>query len=98
MIRVTAHAGGANFAVKVVPGASRDRVMGALGDALKITVSKPPSGGDANRAVIALLAKHLDLQKAQIQIVRGQTSARKEILVTGCDIQDLSRKLGALEG
>ena len=59
-VSVTQVAEGAQFAIKVVPGASRDRIVGVLGSALKVAVSKPPQGGAANRAVVELLAEALE--------------------------------------
>ena len=43
--------GGVRFPLKVVPGSSRDRIVGLLGDALKIAVSKPPADGAANKVI-----------------------------------------------
>jgi len=39
--------------VKVVPGASRDRVAGRYGDGIKIQTSAPPEAGKANGEVVA---------------------------------------------
>src|SRR5207245_3080635 len=95
-IKLTSEAAGVRLALKVVPGASRDRVVGELGDALKVAVSKPPESGAANRAVVKLLARALDVSEANITLVRGHGSPRKEILVTGLSVQDLSTRLAEL--
>ena len=63
-VRIVDDSHGVRMAVKVVPGASRDRIVGKLGDALKVAVSKPPEAGAANKAVIALLARSLDVDRA----------------------------------
>ncbi len=67
--------------VKVVPGASRDEVVGKLGDALKVRVAAPPEGGKANQAVIRLLAGHYGVDRNRVRIVAGMASARKTIEV-----------------
>ncbi|KKK79180.1 hypothetical protein LCGC14_2836110, partial [marine sediment metagenome] len=41
------------IAVKAVPGASRDRVVGVLGDCLKVATSQPAEKGKANKAIAA---------------------------------------------
>jgi uncharacterized protein len=93
LLRLIPTSSGVRFAIKVVPGASRDRVVGLLGDALKVAVSKPPSGGAANGAVIQLLAKALGVREAQVTIVAGHSNPRKEIEVSGITETELDRKL-----
>ena len=94
-IHLTPSAAGVILKIKVVPGASRDRVVGLLGDALKVAVSKAPEGGAANRAVVELLADALSIARTQVEIVKGQTSPRKEVLVRGVTPDELRRRLEA---
>jgi uncharacterized protein (TIGR00251 family) len=95
-ISIVSTAEGARLAVKVVPGASRDRIVGVLGDSLKVAVSKAPEGGAANRAVIALLAAELGIAARQLRIVKGQTNPRKEVLVSGIAVDEIQRRIEGL--
>lgn len=84
---------GVTVRVKVVPGSSRDRLAGVLGDRLKVTVSAPPEGGKANRAVCELLASLLGMPLKQVTLVLGQTQPMKTILVTGMTLCDVAQRL-----
>ena len=81
--------------LKVVPGASRDQVVGAHGDRLRVKVTAPPEGGKANDAVRALLARRLGLAVRDVSIVQGATSARKTLLVRGIDVGGATRALAS---
>jgi uncharacterized protein len=83
MLSVTERDGGVTIAVKAVPGASRDRIVGELGGALKVTVAAPPEDGKANRAIMRLLAERLELAESRISITCGQSTARKQFFVAG---------------
>ncbi|MCG8409173.1 MAG: DUF167 domain-containing protein [Phycisphaerales bacterium] len=74
---------GVEIHVKVIPGASRDRIAGLLGDALKVHVAAPPEKGKANRAVEALLAKAMGVPERDVIVTSGQTSPHKVVMVTG---------------
>jgi hypothetical protein len=82
------------LAVKVVPGASRERVVGLLGDRLKVAVRKPPEKGAANKAACALLAGALGLRPADVQVLRGQTRPEKDVLISGLSPDQVLRRLG----
>ena len=96
-VRLTEQPDGVRFAIKVVPGASRDRIVGALGDALKVAVKKPPEGGAANAAVVGLLAAALGVPASRVQIARGHATPRKQIRVSGLSAAQVRQKLAALD-
>ncbi|HVE42527.1 MAG TPA: DUF167 domain-containing protein [Planctomycetota bacterium] len=72
-----------NLPLKVVPKASRNRIVGWVGDRLKVQVTAPPERGKANGAVIELLAETLGVPRARIRIVAGETSPLKTVEVDG---------------
>jgi len=85
MLELTTTPEGLIVPLKVVPGASRDRIAGELAGALKVAVAAPPEKGKANKAVVRLLAKALGLRVNQIEVVKGATSPNKSVLIRGAD-------------
>ena len=83
--------------VKVVPGSSRDRISGRLGNALKLQVSAPPERGKANDAVTALIAATLGLPRSAVQIVRGESQPRKLLRINGIEQSELDRRLSGFQ-
>ncbi len=79
--------------VKVVPGASRSRVIGILDGALKVAVAAPPEKGKANKALIKILAETFDLPKNRVSIEQGQTSHHKIVLLHGADADRVRDRL-----
>jgi uncharacterized protein (TIGR00251 family) len=67
--------------VVVQPRSSRSRVVGVHDGALKLQLTAPPVGGAANKMCIATLAKLLRLPKGRLEIVGGETSRKKRVLV-----------------
>lgn len=62
---------------------------------LRVRVKAVPDKGKANAAVIALLAKALDVPKTAVTLVSGDTARHKTVAVEG-DPAELVRRLGAL--
>ena len=85
--------GAVTIAVKVIPRASKNRIVGIEGDAVKIRLNAPPVEGKANDALIAFLADALGMHRTQIEIVMGHTSRRKIVRVRGVGAQEVERKL-----
>lgn len=84
----------AQLKVKVVPGSSRNQIVGWLGDALKIKVTAPPEKGKANEAVIELLAETLDISTDDIEVVSGHSSPSKLIAIGGMDDETIKKAFG----
>ena len=65
--------------IKVVPGASRDRIAGRYGDGVKVQVSAPPEKGKANDAVIKVISAALGIRAADMVLLRGHNQPRKVV-------------------
>lgn len=85
--------GGCRVRVKVVPGASRTKVVGVLGDRLKIAVAAPPEAGKANRAVCELLAESFALSKSAVSVAAGRSQPQKTIMLSGITVRDAAARL-----
>jgi uncharacterized protein (TIGR00251 family) len=64
------------FDVRVKPGASRNRVE-QEGNELKVYLTKPACGGQANKQLIDLLSAYFNIKKYQIRIKSGEKSRNK---------------------
>ena len=82
----------------VQPGAGRSAIVGRHGDALKVRVAAPPSGGRANDAVLQLLASTLGVKGADVVLVGGASSRTKRVRIKGVEEDDLKRLLEAAVG
>ncbi|MBL8952617.1 MAG: DUF167 domain-containing protein [Myxococcaceae bacterium] len=78
-------AGGVELLVLVQPRASRSRVIGEHDGRLKVALAAAPVDGEANAALIDLLAALFDVRKSAIALSEGETSRRKRVKVTGLD-------------
>ena len=74
---------GVIFKAVIQPRGSRNEIVGLKDDALKIKLTAPPVQGAANKMCIDFLAKSLKVRKSDVEIVRGQGSRTKQILVRG---------------
>ena len=86
--------GTVRLAVKAVPGAKRDEVVGRLGDRLKVRVSAPPEGGKANEAICTLIAAALGVRARDVSIVSGHSRAEKVLEISGANAGAVEALLG----
>jgi uncharacterized protein len=81
------------LALKVIPGAPRDEVIGMLGDALKIKIRAPALEGRANEAIIEFLADALGLPRRGVSLLHGDKSRQKVIRIEGLSVEETRRLL-----
>ena len=69
--------------ISLIPGSSKNEIIGELGDPprLKIKITARPIDNQANKALIAFLAKKLKVPKSEIKILKGMTRHQKEVLI-----------------
>ena len=79
--------------VKVVPGSSQNQIAGRLGDAIKVQVTAQPEGGEANKAVIDLLAESLGIPGWKIKLIRGHYDSRKVLQISSLTAEEVDEKL-----
>lgn len=79
--------------LKVNPRSSRDRIVGWIGDRLKISVTAPPDRGKANEAVLELLSRTLGIPGSRIRLVAGLSASEKTAALEGVGEDDLFSKL-----
>ncbi len=92
--------GGVQIAVRLTPRGGRDALDGSetLADGrcvLKARVRAAPTEGEANAALIRLLAEALALPRSRLSIAGGATARLKTVAVEG-ESADLARRLAAL--
>jgi uncharacterized protein len=90
--------GGIALAVRLTPKGGRDAIDGVERTAdgravLKVRVAAPPSEGEANDALIRLVAKALSVPPRDVALAAGATARVKRLTVAG----DPVRLIAALE-
>jgi len=95
-IELTISGDGCRLRLRVAPGARRDRIVGPHGAALKLSVTSPPERGEANEAIVRLLAATLDLPVSQIRLVAGLRGKDKIAQIDRLSPDDLRRRLELL--
>ncbi len=79
--------------VKVVPGSSRTKIDGWLGESLKIRVMAVPEKGKANDAVVTLLAETLGIPRRNVSISSGGSSPRKVFIINNLSDSQIRSRL-----
>jgi uncharacterized protein (TIGR00251 family) len=79
--------------IRLTPRADRDAVGAVTDGVIAVRVSAPPVDGQANAALVKVLAKALGVPKSRLSIVRGQSARDKLVRVEGLRASDAHARL-----
>ena len=95
MPKIALHPDGLVLSIRVQPGARKNSIQGVHDGALKVSVQAAPEDGKANDAIMELLKKSLGIKRNQIEMLSGQTSRNKKILIRELKLEELEQKIRA---
>lgn len=78
---LSARGDGVLLSLSVVPNAKRTEVDGLHDGALRVRLAAPPIDGRANDALVAWLAKQLGVARRDVDVLRGESSRRKQVAI-----------------
>ena len=93
MIALRPHAAGTVLPIRAQPGARRNELRGSSDGRLKVSVTQIAEKGKANKALLDLLSKALSLRKSQIELLCGETSPKKDLLIRDLTPDELARRI-----
>jgi hypothetical protein len=96
VIQIGEHANGLILPVRAQPNARTAGFIGEQAGSLKVGVTAAPEDGKANKALLEILRRLLDLKRSQIALLSGLTSREKKFLVSGIKRQDLEIRISKL--
>ncbi len=86
--------GAVQLAVRVIPRAPRNAIVGVRRGALCVRLQAPPVEGAANRALLRFLGKRLGVPPRAVSLVRGDTGRDKLLRIEGVALADVERLAG----
>ncbi|MFO1452429.1 MAG: DUF167 domain-containing protein [Opitutaceae bacterium] len=81
------------LAIKAIPNAGRDEIVGWLGEALKVKIRAPALDGRANDALCAFLAEALGLPRRAVTVATGEKSRQKWVEIAGLSLEQTRARL-----
>lgn len=72
---------GTRITVKLTPRASRNSILGAETDWLRVALTAPPVDGKANDAAVRFLAEKTQVPRTSVALITGQTARLKRFYI-----------------
>lgn len=93
MIQLTDHPEGVVLPVRAQPGAGQNAIRGEQNGMLKVSVTQVAEKGKANKSLIDVLAKGLDLKRSHIELISGETQPQKKFLIRGVKREEVAARI-----
>ncbi len=77
--------------LKIVPNSSKNEII-KTEEGLKVKITAQPIEGKANKALIDFLSKTFKISKSSFEIIKGETSKEKTILIK-CEDEEKLQKI-----
>ena len=77
--------------LRIAPNSSKNEIIFAEG-VLKVKITTQPVDGKANKALVEYLSKTFKIPKSSFEIIKGETSKDKTILIK-CNDEEKLQKL-----
>lgn len=76
--------------LRISPNASKNEIV--LSDSvLKVKITAQPIDGKANKALVEFLSKSFKIPKTSFEVIRGETSKDKTVLIKSNDEEKLQK-------
>ena len=72
---------GLRLRIFLQPKASKDHIAGILDEELKITITAPPTDGQANAHLLKFLSKAFKVPKSSIVLEKGELNRHKQLWI-----------------
>lgn len=80
---------GVRIQVKVQPRSTKNEVVGIYGEHLKVKLTAPPVGGEANRMLKKFLGEVFKCGARNVTVLRGETGRVKLVELKGVIVEDV---------
>ncbi len=83
------------LSVKVTPNSKRNVVMASKDGIWSLKIAAPPIDDRANKELLAFLSKTLGIRKNALSLIKGFSSRKKLISVSGMNQEQIKLKLSS---
>lgn len=76
--------------LRISPNASKNEIIKTT-DGIKVKITAQPIDGKANKALIEFLSKQFKVPKSYFEILKGETSKDKTVLINNIDTDKINQ-------